>query len=121
MKTRCLNEKCADYYMYGGRGISICKRWMLFENFFADMGPRPIGKTLDRINSNKGYSKKNCRWASVHQQAKNRRNCVFITINGKRNNLVTWLKILKIKKATYKARVARGWSRKDALIIEVKR
>lgn len=73
MKSRCLDSNDPHYPDYGGRGIKICKRWLKFENFLEDMGKRPEGKTLDRKNNDKGYSKSNCRWASPKEQANNRR------------------------------------------------
>ncbi|EPQ6908791.1 helix-turn-helix domain-containing protein [Citrobacter freundii] len=59
---------------HGGRGITVCERWLLFENFLCDMGSRPEGKTLDRIDSNKGYFKENCQWQTMQEQQRNRRN-----------------------------------------------
>lgn len=73
MKSRCNNKNDKDYPDYGGRGITICKEWSLFINFLLDMGERPIGKTLDRIDVNSLYSKDNCRWLSVAEQNKNKR------------------------------------------------
>jgi hypothetical protein len=74
MKNRCLNPKVKDFKYYGGRGISIDPRWMLFENFLADMGERPEGTTIDRIEVNGNYCKSNCRWAGPDIQGRNRRN-----------------------------------------------
>src|SRR6185312_5605199 len=76
MKKRCLNVRHAQYPNYGGRGIKICDRWLGdhgFENFLADMGVRPRGKTIDRINNNGNYEPGNCRWATVEQQNANQR------------------------------------------------
>lgn len=76
MKGRCLNANDAAYKNYGGRGISITPRWLLFENFLADMGPRPGNTSLDRIDNNRGYEASNCRWATAAQQNANRRRDV---------------------------------------------
>jgi hypothetical protein len=70
---RCGNPNHVHYEKYGGRGIKVCDRWCSFAKFFEDMGSRPLGKTLDRKNVNRGYSKRNCRWATLEEQANNRR------------------------------------------------
>lgn len=73
MKVRCLNPNGKGYYLYGGRGIEVCGRWSKFENFYADMGNCPEGKSLDRIDVNGNYEPYNCRWATPSEQTYNRR------------------------------------------------
>lgn len=76
MKARCTKSYHPNYYQYGGRGITVCKKWLYsFEEFYKDMGEKPSSKyTLDRIDVNGNYSKKNCRWVTIQEQQKNRRN-----------------------------------------------
>lgn len=73
MMQRCYNKKFQAYPWYGGRGITVCERWHSYENFKEDMGPRPLGKTLDRIDGSKGYYPENCRWSTKLEQCLNRK------------------------------------------------
>jgi hypothetical protein len=74
MKQRCLNSKCPGYADYGGRGITICDRWIeSFESFLSDMGEKPEGKSLDRIDNDGNYNPSNCKWSTPVEQASNRR------------------------------------------------
>ena len=77
MKQRCFNKNHPSYKNYGGRGIMICERWMVFENFLEDMGERPEGMTLDRIDNDGNYELGNCRWATHFDQQINSRNCIL--------------------------------------------
>ena len=74
MHQRCSNENCASYSDYGGRGIAVCPEWQAFENFVRDMGMKPPGATIDRIDNSRGYEKANCRWSSPDLQNQNRRS-----------------------------------------------
>jgi hypothetical protein len=73
MKDRCNNQRAHNYSYYGGRGISVCDRWQhSFENFYADMGPRPEGRFLERIDNDGNYEPGNCKWATKSEQMRNR-------------------------------------------------
>lgn len=85
MRDRCYNEDNNRFYAYGARGIKVCDRWRdSFENFFADMGERPEGMSLDRINVDADYSPDNCRWASTAEQARNQRTNVWYQVGDER-------------------------------------
>lgn len=73
MLQRCNNWNDPSYKDYGGRGITVCERWLKFENFFADMGEKPHGLTIDRIDNDLGYYKENCKWATQAEQVRNQR------------------------------------------------
>lgn len=82
MRQRCNDPNCKIYKWYGGRGIRYSNDWDNFANFLADMGERPEGMQLDRIDNNKGYSKDNCRWVSCLENQRNRRSTLFVEYEG---------------------------------------
>lgn len=93
MRQRCNNPKTRGYERYGGRGITVCDRWAnSFENFLEDMGERPKGKTLDRIDSNKNYCKENCQWSTPKEQASHRRMATYMSNNTSGYIGVFWVK-----------------------------
>lgn len=108
MKNRCLNENQPAFKNYGERGISICEEWMEFDGFLADMGERPDGHTLERIDNSKGYSKDNCTWATCEQQSRNTRQNKFITYDGKTMCMMDWSKETGIPYATIQDRRRKG-------------
>lgn len=91
MKSRCTKPFHQDYYLYGARGISVCDRWMAsYENFYNNMGEKPKGFSIDRIDNNGNYEPNNCRWASPHQQSLNKRSSRLIVLGEVTKNLSTW-------------------------------
>ena len=116
MHTRCSNSKTREFKRYGGRGIRVCLRWNDFRNFLADMGQRPAGKTIDRIDNSKGYEPENCRWATPKEQARNTRQNVTFEFNESRRCLAEWSELFNIRYATLRWRVKIGnWPIRRAL------
>lgn len=117
MTSRCNKPTDAAFERYGGRGITVCKRWLNVVNFVADMeaGYQP-GLTIERIDNNKGYSRKNCRWATRSEQADNRRTGRYITFNGKTQSMRRWAEETGINEGTLRSRFDdSGWSVERAL------
>ena len=118
MKSRCNNPKDKMYHRYGGRGISICDRWNdSFADFLADMGERPQGFTIERIDCTKGYEPGNCTWIAKGLQNENKSDSRLVTVYGKTMSLPRWHKIVAFntKYGTIKQRLNRGWSHKEAV------
>lgn len=106
---RCTNKNKKAFKHYGGRGISVCERWMTFENFLEDMGRRPTEKhSIDRIDVNGNYEPGNCRWATDVEQARNARTNIKVTIDGVTKCLSEWAEINGVNYATARYRVKRG-------------
>lgn len=116
MRDRCNNPNNSSYFRYGGRGISVCKRWDDFKAFIDDMGDRPDGCSLDRIDNSKGYSKDNCKWSSMSEQCNNKRGNVLIDIDGEVRTATQWERMLGLKSGTVTLRIRRGWAREKALL-----
>lgn len=125
MKNRCLNKNSSRFMDYGGRGVTICERWLYgdenksgVECFIEDMGPRPSSKhSLNRIDNNEGYSLENCEWASAVQQARNHRRNRIVTIKGKRMVLADAVeKYATAKYGTVVMRLYRGWDDERAIL-----
>lgn len=109
MKSRCYNEKSPEYKNYGARGIKVCYRWLnSFENFLEDMGERPDGTTIDRVDYNGDYEPSNCRWADTETQCNNRRNNIHIEYKGETKTLMQWCKIYNMNYNTTRAAYKRG-------------
>ena len=116
MMTRCNNPKSTHYDKYGGRGIAVCERWNLFANFLEDMGPRPLGTSIEREDVNKGYDPSNCVWATTKRQSNNKRDNTFLEYNGKRQTVAEWSEETGITYNTIIARIHRlKWSAEKAL------
>lgn len=116
IKQRCLDSNHKMYSKYGGRGISVCERWLKFENFYSDMGRRPgPGYSIDRIDNDGDYCKGNCRWATWKQQGRNRGTNRFLDIDGKKMIAIEWCEKTGANYNTVCSRLRRGWSDRDAL------
>jgi hypothetical protein len=112
MRERCYCQTSSHYPDYGARGIRICERWSGtngFTNFLADMGPRPPKHQIERIDNNGNYEPSNCRWATVSEQARNRRSNVLVTFSGTTKTLREWCDQLEVKYALVWDRLTMGW------------
>ena len=116
MLNRCRSNKHVHYNDYGGRGIAVCDRWLLFENFLADMGSRPSkNHSIDRIDNNGNYEPGNCRWATRIEQHRNKRSNRHITAMGETHTLAGWAERTGLLKQTIRMRLERGWPDEDAV------
>lgn len=116
IKTRCYNKNSAFYAEYGGRGISMCQRWLdSFQAFHDDMGERPAGMTIERLNNDLGYEPGNCVWADRKTQSRNRRGRHLLTIAGETRSMSEWAESSGISVSTIWARIKYGWSDEAAV------
>ena len=118
MIQRCTNPKNTGYRDYGARGITVCQQWRDFETFLADMGPRPVGASLDRLENTGNYEKRNCRWATKSQQSNNTRTVTRLKVNGITRTLHEWAEETRINPRTIQKRLNLGWSHTQALGVE---
>ena len=120
MKDRCFNPNHKRYSDYGGRGISMCDRWLNLDNFLADMGSRPTAKhSIDRIDNNDDYSPKNCKWSTHVEQKNNKRNNHLITIDDVTLTIAQWAKKMGYNESVIWRRLEAGWSEYDAVMTPV--
>ena len=122
MVERCTKEYSENFPTYGGSGIAVCEKWLRFEGFLEDMGVRPDGMTIDRINNENGYSKDNCRWASWTEQANNRSNNRILTIDGVSKTMAEWSRVDgAVSYNNIKQRVNSGYSHRDVVFMPLQK
>jgi hypothetical protein len=121
MLNRCNNAANKDYFWYGGRGIKVCARWLDPRNFAEDMGEKPPGYSLDRIDTNGDYCPENCRWATPAQQGANKRNNRMLEHDGQVLHLSEWCRRLGVKASTVSNRLNAGMDPSLALTMPSRR
>lgn len=115
MRARCNNPNDPSFHNYGGRGIRVHPDWDDFSKFLADMGPRPKGYDIDRIDNEGDYAPGNCRWVTRQQNLRNTRITRMITFNGETHPMRVWAEKLGVSHGCLKNRIDRGWSIEVAL------
>lgn len=115
MHARCRDPRRADYHLYGGRGVRVCPGWEVFEQFVADMSPRPHGATLDREDNDAGYSPDNCRWATPTQQAHNRRTTRPVVYRGAEMPVTAACRSIGVCRGAYLFYTRRGLTPQEAV------
>ena len=114
--SRCNDKTHHQYHHYGARGIKVCDAWLTFVGFFRDMGERPEGMTIDRINNDGNYEPGNCRWATKSEQRRNSRQRInWLTHQGVTLPLLEWSEILGIRPNKIRYRLSHGWAVDRAL------
>lgn len=105
---RCYDKNSNAYGRYGGRGISVCESWQDFNSFYADMGDRPEGLSLERVDNDGDYSPENVVWADAKAQARNRRSTVYLEHDGQRKSMAEWAEDVGMDIKTLWMRINRG-------------
>lgn len=113
MIRRCEDVNCNGYENYSARGITVCEEWHDIEKFYADMGERPEGTSIDRIDNNKGYYKDNCRWATAREQSLNKSSNRHISFNGMTKTITEWSEHFGIKRAFLNDKLRSGMPFED--------
>lgn len=120
MIRRCDNPNASGYANYGGRGITVCERWRAsFEAFLDDMGPRPPGTSIDRINNDGPYAPDNCRWATQREQLLNTRFTRWVTWKGRAHRIADLADAYGIDLGVLTGRIDRGWPMERALQLDL--
>ena len=120
MHRRCYDPKNKSYTSYGGRGITVCKRWRTFVNFLHDMGERPANKTLDRINNDGSYLPENCRWATRAEQVKNVSYNLVVSYKGQRYICADLARKFGLPHRTFTQRIRYGWPVEKAVTTPIR-
>lgn len=115
MKCRCENASHDNYQHYGGKGIEVCERWQSFENFLEDMGHRPNGTSIDRIDNAKNYEPENCKWSTTKQQCRNKTNNRIFVIEGRSVTMAELVEVSQLPRNTILNRIKRGWTIEKAI------
>ncbi len=119
MIARCVDPKSPSFAHYGARGVKVCDRWQAFALFLEDMGERPSGTTIDRIDNTRGYEPGNCRWATHREQQNNKTNNVPITAFGKTLTYSQWEDECGIEQSVLRNRIVNlGWPAEKALTVK---
>ena len=116
MWWRCSNPKADRYYLYGAKGIRVCERWKDFASFLSDMGERPAGLTIERIDNKGNYDPSNCKWATQKEQTRNRSQNRWLSYEGKIMCLVDWAATLGITHRSLQKRLEK-WPLDKALTL----
>jgi hypothetical protein len=117
MLDRCLKPSDPKYPIYGGRGIVVCERWLDFQSFLEDMGEKPAGMTLGRINNDGDYEPKNCRWETPLQQSNNTRQCYKLQFKGKIYSGAQLARMFGVPGNLFRERIRRGYTIKQAAYV----
>lgn len=118
-RERCCNPANKRWHRYGGRGIKMCERWSVFDNFLADMGPKPgPGYEIDRIDNDGDYEPSNCRWSSRRDNMNNTSAVRPVTAFGKTMTVAQWSRASGINPETIRGRLSRGWSAERSVSVE---